>query len=136
MQGTTDPLCSKSVANQELSINFTFRCHRDQPDRSKVVKVWAVNDIRFHPTYQTTFSTAGSDGTYHFWDRNAHQRLSGSPTSVGGAVTATDFNRDGTLFAYAVGYDWSMGYAKNTPSYPTKLMLHPVKESEVRPRGK
>jgi len=99
-----------------------------------VVKVWTVNDVRFHPTHPTTFSTAGADGTFHFWDRVAHQRLKGFP-SAGGAITATDFNRDGTIFAYAVGYDWSMGYAKNTPDYPIKLMLHPIMEGDVKPRG-
>ncbi|OAR01152.1 hypothetical protein LLEC1_07767 [Akanthomyces lecanii] len=128
--------CALSAVSEQdaRSIDFTFRCHRDQPDSNRVVKVWAVNDVRFHPTHPTTFSTAGSDGTYSFWDSNAHQRLKAPTGSAGGAITATDFNRDGTLFAYAVGYDWSMGYAKNTPNYPTKLMLHRIKEEEVRPR--
>lgn len=80
-----------------------------------------------------TFTTAGADGTFHFWDRVKHQRLRPFP-AVGGAITATGFSRDGAIFAYAVGYDWSMGYARNSPQYPTKLVLHPVADEEVTPR--
>lgn len=125
-----------ATANPAFSVNFSFRCHRDQPNAQKIIKVWAVNDIRFHPTYPTTFSTAGADGKFHFWDRVKHQRLKGFPTSAGGSITATDFSRDGTMFAYAVGYDWSMGYSSNTTDYPNKLMLHRITEDEVKPRGK
>ncbi|KAK1252859.1 hypothetical protein MKX08_004046 [Trichoderma sp. CBMAI-0020] len=108
---------------------------KEKPDARNIAKVYAVNDVRFHPKHEMTFSTAGSDGTFHFWDRIAHQRLKGFPF-VGGAITSTDFSHDGSLFAYAVGYDWSMGFAKSTPDYPTKLMLHPIEEDEVKPRGK
>jgi mRNA export factor len=97
------------------------------------VDVYAVNDISFHPVYGT-FSTAGSDGTYHFWDREAHLRLKAFPP-VGGSITSTAFNRDGTIFAYAVGYDWSKGYSYNTPQYPCKVMLHPVIGDECKERA-
>lgn len=92
----------------------------------------AVNDISFHPQHGT-FSTAGSDGTFHFWDKDAKHRLKGYP-NVGGAITATTFNRNGSIFAYAVSYDWSKGYQMNTPSYPTKVVLHPVQGDECKPR--
>lgn len=92
----------------------------------------AVNDISFHPQHGT-FSTAGSDGTFHFWDKDAKHRLKGYP-NVGGAITATTFNRNGSIFAYAVSYDWSKGYQANTPQYPTKVVLHPVQGDECKPR--
>ncbi|KAI0123816.1 WD40-repeat-containing domain protein [Xylariales sp. AK1849] len=116
-------------------VNFTFRCHREQPDLRKVTKVYAVNDVQFHPVQQSTFSTAGADGTFHFWDRAAHARLKGYP-SVGGSITSTAFNRDGTLFAYAVGYDWSQGFSSNNAQYPNKLMLHTVSDEDSTPRKK
>jgi mRNA export factor len=124
-----------NAVKADTSVDFTFRCHRDPPDAQNITKVWAVNDIRFHPIYETTFSTAGADGTFHFWDRIKHQRLK-SFKSVGGAITATDFSHDGSMFAYAVGYDWSFGYAANTPGYPLKWMLHRVAEGEVNPKKK
>lgn len=123
------------------STDFTFRCHRGQPDArsSRVTKIWAVNDVQFHPTAPTIFTTAGSDGVYNFWDRVARSRLKSHPPparrdadAAAAAITSTRFNRDGSLFAYAVGYDWSMGFAKNTPDVKTKLMLHRVTEEESR----
>ncbi|KAI1412947.1 WD40 repeat-like protein [Hypoxylon sp. FL1857] len=115
--------------------NFTFRCHREQPDSRQISKVWSVNDVRFHPVNQSVFTTAGSDGTFHFWDRVAHSRLKGYP-SAGSAITSTAFNADGKLFAYAVGYDWSMGAVGNTPQVQTKLMLHPVLAEDAMPKKK
>jgi len=95
--------------------------------------VYAVNAISFHPIHGT-FSTAGSDGSFHFWDKDAKHRLKGYP-SVGGSISATDFNRDGTIFAYAVSYDWSKGFSTNTTQYPIKVMLHPVTGDECKPRA-
>ena len=80
-----------------------------------------------------TFSTAGSDGTFHFWDKDAKHRLKGYP-QVGGSITSTQFNKNGQIFAYAVSYDWSKGYQGNNPQYPNKVMLHPVAQEEVKPR--
>lgn len=47
------------------SMNFSFKCHRENPSTG-IANVYSVNDISFHPTFGT-FSTAGSDGTFHFW---------------------------------------------------------------------
>ncbi|KAF1811117.1 WD40 repeat-like protein [Eremomyces bilateralis CBS 781.70] len=113
------------------TLNFSFKCHRQNatPDTSKV---FAVNAISFHPIHGT-FSTAGSDGTFHFWDKDAKHRLKGF-SDVGGPITATAFNRTGTIFAYAVSYDWSKGYAYHNPNNPNKIMLHPVVGEECKPR--
>lgn len=97
-----------------------------------MTNVHAVNDISFHPVHGT-FSTAGSDGTFHFWDKDAKHRLKGYP-NVGGSITATTFNKSGSIFAYAISYDWSKGYQGNTTTYPTKVMLHPVQADECKPR--
>lgn len=113
------------------SSNFSFKCHRDAP-ANNTTSVYAVNDISFHPVHGT-FSTAGSDGTFHFWDKDAKHRLKGYP-NVGGPITATTFNRNGNIFAYAVSYDWAKGYQANTQQQPIKLMLHPVMADECKPR--
>lgn len=111
-------------------MNFTFKCHRD-PVKNNVTDVYAVNAISFHPIHGT-FSTAGSDGKFNFWDKKTHMRLKGFP-SVGGTISATAFSGDGELFAYAVSYDWSKGYTGNRVDYPNKLMLHTVGD-ECKPR--
>jgi mRNA export factor len=50
----------------QFSMNFSFKCHRDTASGTPNTSVFSVNAISFHPTYGT-FSTAGSDGTFHFW---------------------------------------------------------------------
>ncbi|KAI1453618.1 WD40 repeat-like protein [Annulohypoxylon moriforme] len=111
--------------------NFTFRCHREQESGSNVSKIFAVNAIAFHPTSKSVFSTAGSDGTYQFWDYIAHTKLRKYP-KVGEAITSAAFNRDGSFYAYAVGYDWSRGCAANTQDIETKIMLHPICDDDVK----
>lgn len=82
------------------SKNFSFKCHRDDAKN-----VYAVNDISFHPVHGT-FSTAGADGTVSFWDKDSKQRLKPFP-KTSGQISSTAFNRNGSIFAYAVSYDWS-----------------------------
>lgn len=49
---------------------------------------------------------------------------------------ATDFNRTGSIFAYAISYDWSKGYQSNTRDQVTKVMLHAIAPDEAKPRPK
>lgn len=86
------------IDEKSQSLSFAFKCHRVDNN------VYPVNSISFHPTYGT-FSTAGSDGSYCFWDKDSKQRLKLS-SALGGPVSCTAFNRTGSLFAYAVCYDW------------------------------
>ncbi|KXL41404.1 hypothetical protein M433DRAFT_150423 [Acidomyces richmondensis BFW] len=134
--GSIEGRCAiQYVEEKDQSNNFSFKCHR-QPSTSDrtVSNVYAVNAISFHPQHGT-FSTAGSDGTFHFWDKDAKHRLKGYP-EVGGTISATSFNRTGNIFAYAVSYDWSKGYQSNNPQYPNKIMLHPITGDECKPRPK
>ncbi|KAF8553955.1 WD40 repeat-like protein [Imleria badia] len=121
------------VEDKESAKNFSFRCHRaDQTPHAKNPLVYAVNDITFHPVHGT-FSTCGSDGTFHFWDKAVRLRLK-SFEAAPGPISATTFNRNGTIFAYAISYDWSIGHRGMTPGHPNKLMLHACKEEEVKRR--
>ena len=122
-----------NISNKPSSSNFSFKCHRETPPNQRdPINVYSVNAISFHPIHGT-FSTAGSDGTWHFWDKDAKHRLKGYP-AVGGAITATSFNRTGDIFAYAISYDWSKGFAHNSQNYPIKIMLHAVGPDECKPR--
>jgi mRNA export factor len=71
--------------------------------------------MNFHPVFGT-FSTAGSDGTYNFWDKDSKQRLKQMAKATYGTnpapIPCSAFNKDGTIFAYAVSYDWSRGYSE------------------------
>ncbi|KAH7061439.1 WD40-repeat-containing domain protein [Macrophomina phaseolina] len=132
--GSIEGRCAiQYVEDKDSSSNFSFKCHRQTDNTQRdVAKVYSVNAISFHPQHGT-FSTAGSDGTFHFWDKDAKHRLKGYP-EVGGPITSTAFNASGSIFAYAVSYDWSKGYAHNNQSIPTKIMLHPIQTDECKPR--
>ncbi|KAL7272858.1 RNA export factor gle2 [Rhizina undulata] len=131
--GSIEGRCAiQYVDEKNASMNFSFKCHRESPTGGNITNVYSLNAISFHPTYGT-FSTAGSDGTFHFWDKDAKHRLKGYP-SVGGSIAATAFNRNGSIFAYAVSYDWGKGYQANTQQYPNKVMLHQIKDDEAKPR--
>jgi len=114
-----------------LSKSYSFKCHRDK-EVNNMTNVWTINDISVHPVHGT-FSTCGSEGSFQFWDKERKCRLK-EYRDVGGPISATAFNRNGTIFAYAVSYDWSKGYSHNTPNLPNKIMLHPVLADDCKPR--
>lgn len=121
---------------------FSFRCHRKTPNSSTTSAlrsqteshIYAVNSIKFHPIYGT-FSTAGSDGTFCFWDKDARQRLKSFP-ELNHSITTTAFNRNGSIFAYALSYDWSQGFRGNRPDYPVQIKLHPTNDNEIKQKKK
>jgi mRNA export factor len=132
--GSIEGRCAiQYVEEKDSASNFSFKCHRETPPANRdICNIYSVNSINFHPVHGT-FSTAGSDGTFHFWDKDAKHRLKGYP-SVGGPISSTAFSRNGNIFAYAVSYDWSKGYSANTQQTTNKVMLHPVGPDEMKPR--
>jgi mRNA export factor len=58
------------VETQNPKDNFTFKCHRSQPQQSNQAQdIYPVNDIAFHPQFMT-LATVGSDGKFSFWDKD------------------------------------------------------------------
>lgn len=110
--------------------------------------------VRIHLALSIGFTSSlpscGADGSIHFWDKDARNRLKSvslpsftsepSPNprpafeSAPGPISTTAFNRNGSIFAYAVSYDWSKGHSGMTPGHPNKLMLHACKDEEVKKR--
>lgn len=130
--------------------SFSFKCHRKafQKDGRPVNtadktatkvgvydEVYAVNLLKFHPA--GTFVTAGSDGVYIFWDKDAKARLCKPSEPCGQSITAGGFNSRGDVFAYASSYDWSQGYAHHdhTKAF-NAIYLHKMTEKEYQPRAK
>ncbi|XP_048563770.1 protein RAE1-like [Triticum urartu] len=113
------------VDDSNQSKNFTFKCHREGSD------IFSVNSLNFHPVHHT-FATAGSDGGFNFWDKDSKQRLKAF-SKCPSPITCSTFNQDGSIFAYAVCYDWSKGAEKHNPSTAkTNIFLHSVQESDVK----
>jgi len=120
------------VEEKDSSGNFAYKCHRDMGHTP--VNVYAVNGISFHPEW-CTFATVGGDGSFAFWDKDSKQRLKQfekAPTQL----SAGQFNANGYLFAYAVGYDWSQGIQGRDKHKNVSILVHTVVEGEIRARGK
>lgn len=143
--GSIEGRCGIQYINEQdqTKQGFAFKCHRKMGSNtttstirsvSSTSQAYPVNAISFHPVYGT-FSTAGSDGTFSFWDKDARQRLKSFP-ELNGSITATAFNKNGSIFAYALGYDWSQGYMGNRPDYPVQIKLHGTKDDEVKQKKK
>ncbi|KAI9014896.1 WD40 repeat-like protein [Gaertneriomyces semiglobifer] len=111
---------------QKASSSFSFRCHRVDKE------VYAVTNICFHPVHGT-FATAGSDGTFHFWDKDSRQRLKGL-SAVGMPITAAGFNAQGSIYAYAMGYDWGKGHTEHKQGSKVALMLYSCRDEDVKPK--
>jgi mRNA export factor len=116
------------ISDADKHLNFAFKCHRD----SNTQDIYAVNAIVFHRL--GTFATAGSDGTFNFWDKDAKTRLKNFP-KMSNSITAVDFNHTGDVFGYAVGCDWSKGYDQQN-RVGEAVWLHAVQESEVKPKAR
>ena len=108
--------------------NFAFKCHRENND------IYAVNSISFHPTFGT-FSTAGADGSFHFWDKDSKSRCA-QFKKCDAPIVSSAFNRDGSAFAYAVSYDWSKGNEYYNKNYGSHIMIKFPNEKDVRPKKK
>ncbi|ODV95329.1 hypothetical protein PACTADRAFT_50064 [Pachysolen tannophilus NRRL Y-2460] len=133
--GSIEGRCAIQYVDEQDEANkagFSFKCHRDIKQRESII--YSLNSISFHPIYGT-FCTASSDGTFNFWDKDARHRLKGFPNCKA-TISTTAFNRNGSIFAYALSYDWSKGYQFNRPDYPNVIRLHPTKDEEIKQRNK
>jgi len=117
------------IDDKDANKNFACKCHRDE----KTNEIFSVNVLVFHPVWGT-FATGGSDGMYHFWDKDSRQRLK-QFNKCSLPISAGVFNSNGSIFAYALGYDWSKGAEHFNPAQQkTHILLHPTPESEIKSR--
>lgn len=129
---------------------FAFKCHRRaQADHPEVPRneshLFPVNCISFN--VHGTFATGGGDGSINFWCKQSRTRLKAFETK--GAInspkelfktnpnkmpiTALGWNRDATILAYAIGYDWHKGYQGAGQTEP-KVYIQPVQYEDVKKR--
>ncbi|KAI0118879.1 WD40 repeat-like protein [Nemania sp. FL0031] len=71
--------CAINALNAKSSReNFTFKCHRDLPVNN-TTQIWTINDIQFHPVRKHILATAGSDGSFVFWNTAQRCKARGYP---------------------------------------------------------
>eukprot|EP00993_Chasmostoma_nieuportense_P001384 NODE_2270_length_1228_cov_32.694823_g2158_i0.p1 GENE.NODE_2270_length_1228_cov_32.694823_g2158_i0~~NODE_2270_length_1228_cov_32.694823_g2158_i0.p1 ORF type:complete len:366 (-),score=91.27 NODE_2270_length_1228_cov_32.694823_g2158_i0:69-1166(-) len=106
--------------------NFSFKCHRE----NNSLDIYAVHSVSINPVFGT-FSTTGGNGNYSFWDKDAKQRLK-QFTNADHPIPCGKFDSEGTLFGYAVSYDWSKGAEGFNPQRGHHLLIHSVEVEEVK----
>lgn len=106
---------------------MTFKCHK--LDQGSQQMLYPVHGIGFHPAAKSFVYTAGGEGNIFFWDYSAKNKITGF--SYGKVpVTRVKMSPDGTLMAYALGYDWAKGI-EGYMSHKPKLAVHMMQESEL-----
>ncbi|EFA75172.1 WD40 repeat-containing protein [Heterostelium album PN500] len=95
---------------------------------------YSVNSIAFAQPYGT-FATAGSDGTFNFWDKENKNRLKQFP-KLNNTISAACFNPEATLYAYALSYDWSKGVNGYDQNSTNTIQIQVVQEADIKGRGK
>lgn len=66
---------------------------------------YQVNDLKFHPVHGTLV-TVGSDAIFSCWDKDTRSKLKVSD-AFDQPITTCCFDRNGQIFGYSIGYDWS-----------------------------
>jgi mRNA export factor len=108
--------------------SFVFRCHKVGNFDAYGVNAMAVTDAH------DAMATAGSDGSFVFWEKEKRQRLQ-QFERMPQPITACCFNRDGNIFAYATGYDWSKGIQHYDKTTGSQIFLHGIDPKEITPRA-
>ena len=109
----------------KIEHDFMFKCHRDSLSHS-------VNAVCFNPFHGITFASGASDSSVIFWDKVAKQKVK-TFTNLGGPVTAMDFKADGSLFAYATGYDWHKGVEGMGSAQPKIAFREALEDAKPKP---
>lgn len=118
---------NKNKPKSATARSFVFKCHRHEND------IFSVNAIDFHR--YNTFCTAGSDGVFSWWDKDARHRLGQFELHKRRCpITAVKFNPMGNLMFYSLSYDWSKGASFNDPALGNNLVIHPINDAEIKPK--
>ncbi|CAG8619893.1 14008_t:CDS:2 [Gigaspora margarita] len=94
---------------------------------------YAIGSIEGRVGIQYVEEKDNLDGTFNFWDKDSRQRLKGF-NPVGTSIPAATFNRNGTIYTYAVSYDWSKGFLQSSSTNKNAVFLHFVKDGDIRPK--
>ena len=85
----------------------------------------------------TRLRRAGRNGYIRYWNMNTKMGVTQyPPRMVSGQaipVACGGFNPEGTLLAYALSYDWSLGRDSYSPQYPKAVMIKQVQPNAIAP---
>ena len=120
----------------EEASNFSYKWHRitkEDEDGSKTSFIYPVNDISFHPKFQT-FASWGSDGLITTWDPDARKRLWKRQFDWG--INSVSFNRDGSRLAVGICYNYDNEVEEPTTIPSPCICIIKINESHVKNKSK
>lgn len=119
----------------EGASNFSYKCHRvsKEVEGSKTSYIYPVNDISFHPQYQT-FASWGSDGMITTWDPDARKRLWKRQFDCG--ITSICFNKDGSKLAVGMSYNYDNDVNPPETIPDPSVCIHKITDSHIKPKSK
>ncbi|XP_033248820.1 mRNA export factor-like [Drosophila miranda] len=119
------------ISGIQTSAGYKLECHRTYSLDGSSCDIYAVNDVRVHPIHGG-IATVGSDRKFNFWNKDKGSNTFKS-AFMDQAITKCAISSDGMLFAYALGYDWSMGHEHCDQSLKPQIFFHPCLE-DMRPK--
>jgi mRNA export factor len=79
--------------------------------------------------------TAGSEGSIIFWDYNVKNKIR-TFNCAQIPITAAKMSHDGSMLAYAMGYDFSKGPDGYSANLQNKLCIHIIPDNELKCNSK
>ena len=117
--------------------NFCFKAHCvPTPSKHNHYTMYQTNFVAVHPNNGTGV-TGGSDGTVRIWNlggkSQVHEVAARQFEGQAVPVSAGDLSPDGSVIAFGVSYDWSMGKDHAKPNSPCSVVLLPIATTWLRP---
>eukprot|EP00993_Chasmostoma_nieuportense_P001996 NODE_2829_length_1083_cov_13.547071_g2698_i0.p1 GENE.NODE_2829_length_1083_cov_13.547071_g2698_i0~~NODE_2829_length_1083_cov_13.547071_g2698_i0.p1 ORF type:complete len:352 (+),score=95.60 NODE_2829_length_1083_cov_13.547071_g2698_i0:54-1058(+) len=119
---------------QQNPAKFQTKCHRGADNKGPT---HPAHTLAAFPVAQRAdvFASGGGDGGVVFWDKAHKQRVhtlqpSNQPVVAGG------FSSDGSLYAYALSYDFCKGPGGGNTATKPSIKLHSVTPQELAPKPK
>ena len=115
-------------ARYRLANIITFKAQYSDDNRGRVL--YPVHSAGFHPTVESFLYSVGADRRIIFWDYKAKQKIRQFQFELA-SVTKAKLSPDGTLLAYALGYDWTKGVQEDMSCY-SSVNVHIMQQEELR----
>ena len=130
--------CDFSQSDRSDNKSFCFKCHRKEEKQNgqSVADVFSVNGFCFNKKHDTFYSFGGN-GEWVSWNKDTRakyksnaERMVANQTAP--PIVAGDQTEDASMFAYAIGYDWSQGMeGSKQRQFPNKLILRCPDQDET-----
>jgi mRNA export factor len=110
--------------------SFPFRCHRtvDNTKAPPCTYINPVTSLSFHPITGALATTGGDD--IALWNHYGKVSIK-TITPKEGPISTGKFSPDGSMYAYACSYDWSLGANGPGRQKRHRIFIRAVKEEDV-----